>query len=188
MDAFQYILGVCSGFLVAKFHYNLIALGQPFLFGRCLLERECLNVSRHTSEEYQEPETLKTLRQNLEITQEELSRRLNLSFRTVGDWETGKKTPRFDNAATLSRELGVSLKALAKAMRVDVTRVPGDYSSIELKAITAELGIEQIEDLPEDYKTLRRMRDRQNWRAPQIQLHINVAPAERAFMCSTAIR
>ena len=113
-------------------------------------------------EEYQEPKTLKTLRQNLEITQEELSRRLNLSFRTVGDWETGKKTPRFDNAATLSRELGVSLKALAKAMRVDVTGVPGDYSSIELKAIAAELGIERIEDWPEDYKTLRRMRDRQN--------------------------
>lgn len=112
--------------------------------------------------EDQESKTLKALRQNLEISQEELSRRLNLSFRTVGDWETGKKTPRFDNAATLSRELGVSLRTLAKAMHLDVAGVPGDFSLLDLKAIATELGIERIEDLPEDYQTLMRMRDRQN--------------------------
>jgi transcriptional regulator with XRE-family HTH domain len=87
---------------------------------------------------------------------------LDLSFRTVGDWETGKKLPRFDNATALSRELGVSLKVLAKAMRINVAGVPGDYSLIELKAIAEELGIERVKDLPADYQTLRRMRDRQN--------------------------
>ncbi len=112
-------------------------------------------------EDYQEIETLKTLRLDLEITQEELSRRLDLSFRTVGDWETGKKLPRFDNATALSRELGVSLKALAKAMRIKAG-VPGDCSPIEIKAIAEELGIERVKDLPADYQTLRRMRDRQN--------------------------
>jgi len=111
--------------------------------------------------ENQEPETLKTLRQNLEITQEELSRRLNLSFRTVGDWETGKKTPRFDNATTLSRELGVSLKTLAKAMQINVIGVPGDYSLTDLKKIASDLGIEKIEDLPEDYEILKKRRDQQ---------------------------
>ena len=110
--------------------------------------------------EEQEFETLRTLRQNKELTQEELSRRLNLSFRTVGDWETGKKTPRFDNAATLSRELGVSLRVLAKAMHINVTGVPGDYDLIDLKRIALELGIERVEDLPEDYEILRRRRDR----------------------------
>lgn len=114
------------------------------------------------AEERQEIETLKTLRLDLDITQEELSRRLDLSFRTVGDWETGKKLPRFDNATALSRELGVSLKALAKAMRINVAGVPGDCSLIELKAIAEELGIERVKDLPADYQTLRRMRDRQN--------------------------
>ncbi|MEG4198595.1 helix-turn-helix transcriptional regulator [Microcoleus sp. Pol12A5] len=109
--------------------------------------------------EDQEPETLKTLRQHLEISQEELSRRLNLSFRTVGDWETGKKTPRFDNATTLSRELGVSLKTLAKAMHIDVTGVPDDYSLIDLKKIATKLGIEKIEDLPESYEILKKMHD-----------------------------
>jgi hypothetical protein len=39
------------------------------------------------AEEHQEIETLKTLRLDLEITQEELSRRLDLSF---GPSETGK--------------------------------------------------------------------------------------------------
>jgi len=110
----------------------------------------------------QEPETLKTLRQNLQLTQEELSRRLDLSFRTVGDWETGKKLPRFDNATTLSRELGVSLKTLAKAMQINVVGVPGDYDLIDLKRIALELGIERVEDLPESYEILRRRRDLQN--------------------------
>jgi len=110
----------------------------------------------------QEPETLKTLRQNLQLTQEELSRRLDLSFRTVGDWETGKKLPRFDNAATLSRELGVSLRTLAKAMHINVVGVPGDYDLIDLKKLAADLGIERVEDLPESYEILRRRRDRQN--------------------------
>jgi transcriptional regulator with XRE-family HTH domain len=109
-----------------------------------------------------EPETLKTLRQNLQLTQEELSRRLDLSFRTVGDWETGKKLPRFDNAATLSRELGVSLRTLAKAMHINVVGVPGDYDLIDLKKLAADLGIERVEDLPESYEILRRRRDRQN--------------------------
>jgi transcriptional regulator with XRE-family HTH domain len=110
----------------------------------------------------QEPETLRTLRQNLQLTQEELSRRLDLSFRTVGDWETGKKLPRFDNAVTLSRALGVSLRTLAKAMQIDVVGVPGDYDLIDLKRIASELGIERVEDLPESYEILRRRRDRQN--------------------------
>ncbi|MEB3181724.1 MAG: helix-turn-helix transcriptional regulator [Nostocaceae cyanobacterium] len=76
-------------------------------------------------EEQPEP-TLKSLRENLDLTQEELSRRLNLSFRTVGDWETGKKIPRFDNAIALARELGVSLKILAKAFRLDTEGVLDD--------------------------------------------------------------
>jgi transcriptional regulator with XRE-family HTH domain len=114
------------------------------------------------AEEHQEIETLKTLRLDLEITQEELSRRLDLSFRTVGDWETGKKLPRFDNATALSRELGVSLKTLARAMRINVAGVPSDHTLLELKAIAEELGIERVKDLPADYQTLRRMRDRQN--------------------------
>ena len=72
--------------------------------------------------------TLKSLRNNLNISQEELARRLNLSFRTIGEWEGGKKMPRFDNALALARELGVSLKTLAKAMRLDIEGIPDDIA------------------------------------------------------------
>ena len=78
-----------------------------------------------TANEQPEP-TLKSLRESLDLTQEELSRRLNLSFRTIGDWETGKKVPRFDNAIALARELGVSLKTLARAFRLDIEGVSDD--------------------------------------------------------------
>jgi transcriptional regulator with XRE-family HTH domain len=72
--------------------------------------------------------TLKSLRNSLDISQEQLARRLNLSFRTIGEWEGGKKMPRFDNALALARELGVSLKTLAKAMRLDIEGIPDDIS------------------------------------------------------------
>lgn len=72
--------------------------------------------------------TLKSLRNNLDISQEQLARRLNLSFRTIGEWEGGKKVPRFDNALALARELGVSLKTLAKVMKLDIEGIPDDIS------------------------------------------------------------
>ena len=70
--------------------------------------------------------TVKSLREGALLTQEELGRRLNLSFRTVSDWETGKKIPRFDNAVILAKELGVSLKTLARAFKMDVDGLPDD--------------------------------------------------------------
>lgn len=76
--------------------------------------------------ENQEQPTLKTLRESKELTQPELSRRLNVGIRIIGHWESGTKLPRFDNAIALARELGVSLKTLAKAMQMDVTGVPDD--------------------------------------------------------------
>lgn len=107
-------------------------------------------------------ETLKNLIEAAHTTQRQLSRDINIAEVTVNTWAAGKKIPRLDNAALVAGQLGVSLKTLAKAMRVDVTDIPGDYSMIELKAIAAELGIERVADLPADFETMRRMRDRQN--------------------------
>lgn len=70
--------------------------------------------------------TLKTLREGIELSQEGLAQKLHISWRTVSDWERGNKTPRFDNAIALARELGVSLKTLARAMNLDVSGVPDD--------------------------------------------------------------
>jgi transcriptional regulator with XRE-family HTH domain len=70
--------------------------------------------------------TLKALRESLKMTQEELGRRLCLSYRTIAEWESGRKLPRFDNAVGLARELGVSLKVLAQTMEINVEGVADD--------------------------------------------------------------
>jgi transcriptional regulator with XRE-family HTH domain len=70
--------------------------------------------------------TLKALRESLRMTQEELGRRIGLSYRTIAEWESGRKLPRFDNAVALARELGVSLKVLATAMQINVEGVADD--------------------------------------------------------------
>ncbi len=72
--------------------------------------------------------SLKTLRERTGLSQEKLGRKLDLSFRTIADWEAGKKVPRADNFLALCRELGVSPKTLAKAMKLDVEGVPDDES------------------------------------------------------------
>jgi len=112
--------------------------------------------------ENEKEETLKSLIEAAQTTQRQLSRDTSIAEVTVNSWAVGKKVPRLDNAALVAGQLGVSLRVLAKAMNIDVTRIPADYSLIDLKAIAAELGIERIKDLPADYQTLRRMRDRQN--------------------------
>jgi transcriptional regulator with XRE-family HTH domain len=55
-----------------------------------------------------------------------LSDRIGVGIRIIGDWESGRKLPRFDNAVALARELGVSLKFLAKVMQINVEGVPDD--------------------------------------------------------------
>jgi DNA-binding transcriptional regulator YiaG len=70
--------------------------------------------------------TLKKLRERANLTQPELSDRMNVGIRIIGEWESGRKLPRFDNAVALARELGVSLKVLATAMQINVEGVPDD--------------------------------------------------------------
>ncbi|WP_236739040.1 helix-turn-helix domain-containing protein [[Phormidium ambiguum] IAM M-71] len=69
---------------------------------------------------------MKNLLEAAELTEPELSRRMGIGIRIVADWKAGRKVPRFDNAIALSRELGVSLKTLARAMKLDVQGVPDD--------------------------------------------------------------
>jgi transcriptional regulator with XRE-family HTH domain len=73
--------------------------------------------------------TLKTLRESVNLTQPELSHRIGVGIRIIGDWESGRKLPRFDNAVALARELGISLKALAEAMEINVEGVVDDELS-----------------------------------------------------------
>ena len=80
-----------------------------------------------TSENQPESQsTLKKLRERVNLTQPELSDRIGVGIRIISDWESGRKLPRFDNAVALARELGISLKVLAKAMQINVEGVPDD--------------------------------------------------------------
>ena len=79
-----------------------------------------------THQNSQESVTLKSFRENAQLTQPELSRRMNVGIRIIGDWERGKRIPRFDNAISLARELGISLKTLARSMDLDVSGIPDD--------------------------------------------------------------
>ncbi|MGB5960982.1 MAG: helix-turn-helix transcriptional regulator [Coleofasciculaceae cyanobacterium] len=77
-------------------------------------------------ERSENPLTLKALRESVNLTQPELSRRINVGIRIISDWESGRKIPRFDNAVALAGELGISLKALAKVMGLDISKLPDD--------------------------------------------------------------
>lgn len=75
--------------------------------------------------------TLKTLREHAKLTQPELSRRMDVGIRIIGDWERGESIPRLDRAVKLSRELGVSMKTLCKSFRINVDGVPDDNTGGE---------------------------------------------------------
>ena len=80
-----------------------------------------------TSENQSEHQpTLKALRERANLTQPQLSDRIGVGIRIISEWESGRKLPRFDNAVALARELGVSLKFLAKVMQINVDGVADD--------------------------------------------------------------
>jgi len=105
--------------------------------------------------------TLKGLLEQAGTNQRQLSRDSGIAEVTINSWVAGKM-PRLDNAALVAAQLRVSLRTLAKSLQVDTSLIPGDFDLIDLKKLAADLGIERVEDLPEDYQILRRRRDRQN--------------------------
>jgi transcriptional regulator with XRE-family HTH domain len=103
--------------------------------------------------------TLKGLIEQAGTNQRQLSRDSGVAEVTINSWVAGKYSPKLDSATSVAKALGVSLKSLAKAMRIDVTGLSDDYSLLELKSLALELGIERIEDLPEDYRILKQRHD-----------------------------
>jgi transcriptional regulator with XRE-family HTH domain len=76
--------------------------------------------------EIQQGLKLKDLLATASITQRELARRMDVSYSLVGFYIAGKKTPGFDKAVAMARELGVSLKTLASSIGLDTTGIPDD--------------------------------------------------------------
>lgn len=76
--------------------------------------------------ENDEVKTLKTLIDDAGTNQRALSKRIGLSERTLNDWVAHKKIPRLDNALTLARALGVSVKTLSASLGLDISGIPDD--------------------------------------------------------------
>lgn len=81
--------------------------------------------------------TLKTLREASGKTQRALSYELDVALSTIGFWESGKKTPSSDRFIALAASFGVPLKVLARAMNLDVSKVPDDFPDLEALVATA---------------------------------------------------
>lgn len=63
------------------------------------------------------PEILKTLRENRNLTQEQLAERVLVTRQAVSRWETGETQPNTDTLKLLSREFDVSINTLLGSPR-----------------------------------------------------------------------
>ena len=137
----------------------------------------------------QETITLKNLRESANLTQPELSRRMGVGIRIIGDWERGESIPRFDRAIALARELGVPLKTLARCMGLDVAKIPDDLPTWSLrltqvffKTFTSWIFRPMIEeDLQEKEKSpLRLLREKAGLTRPQVKEKIGISERRQA--------
>ena len=137
----------------------------------------------------QETITLKNLRESANLTQPELSRRMGVGIRIIGDWERGESIPRFDRAIALARELGVPLKTLARCMGLDVAQIPDDLPTWSLRLIqvfvktfTSWIFRPMIEeDLQEKEKSpLRLLREQAGLTRPQVKEKIGISERRQA--------
>jgi transcriptional regulator with XRE-family HTH domain len=137
----------------------------------------------------QETITLKNLRESANLTQPELSRRMGVGIRIIGDWERGESIPRFDRAIALARELGVPLKTLARCMGLDVAQIPDDLPTwslrliqVSVKTFTSWIFRPMIEeDLQEKEKSpLRLLREQAGLTRPQVKEKIGISERRQA--------
>jgi transcriptional regulator with XRE-family HTH domain len=82
-----------------------------------------------------EVKPLKSLREEVGLTQEQLAQMMGVSKALIGYYESGKKTPGLDKFLSMAECLNstkttpVSLKRLAKAFGYDTTGIPDDTAN-----------------------------------------------------------
>jgi transcriptional regulator with XRE-family HTH domain len=90
------------------------------------------------SQQKQEKSVLRLLREEAGLTRPQVKQLMGVSERMQADWESGKSTPTLENAAALARLYKISLKAICKAVGVDVAGVPDDEPSILVTSIDGD--------------------------------------------------
>lgn len=68
--------------------------------------------------------TLRQLRERAGFSRKSLGQKLDVSFRTIEEWENHRSLPRLDRAAALANALGVSIDDVAISVGIDVHYTP----------------------------------------------------------------
>jgi CheY-like chemotaxis protein/DNA-binding XRE family transcriptional regulator len=101
--------------------------------------------------------SLKNIRKDLKISQQDLARRMGIAQSTVGMWETGKRTPKLDEIKRLARALNITVDRLISRgnKKIEITRnaVYIDGKEVEgLNAIDVERIIDNVRVFQKDRK------------------------------------
>ena len=78
-----------------------------------------------------QPKTLRELRESTGYSQETFAAKVRLTRNAVARYELGQAEPKISNFLAMARELNVSLKTLARSMRLDVTGIPDDWDKCD---------------------------------------------------------
>ena len=73
--------------------------------------------------------TVRSLIENRGKTQRQVAQSLGVTELSVNNWATCRKVPRADHFLKLCRELNVSPKQLAMAMKLNIDEIPDDCGS-----------------------------------------------------------
>lgn len=107
-------------FVPVNQHYSVgLRLCQQFSVDTLVSMNDNIN-----SNDKQERITLKIYRQRLGLSQEALARKLDVSFRSIAEWENCRQIPRLDNAVGLASHLGISLETLCDFFLIDTSKLP----------------------------------------------------------------
>jgi CheY-like chemotaxis protein/DNA-binding XRE family transcriptional regulator len=106
-------------------------------------------------------ESLKKIRKDLKLSQQDLAWRLGIAQSTVGMWETGKRTPKLDEIKRLARALNITVNRLISKgnRKIEITRnsVYIDGKEIDgLNTIDVERIIENVRTLQKSKNVLEK--------------------------------
>lgn len=78
---------------------------------------------------------IRDLRKNRGLTQAQLAERLGVSQQTIGQWETGKSSPKIQSINKLAQALGVYASALIDSSGSSVLTPTDSFSDTHLVAV-----------------------------------------------------
>ena len=78
-------------------------------------------------------DTISSLRKDKNMTQEELAKKLNVSAKTISNWENNRNLPSIDMIILLSEALDTDINTLLDINKSNVTEKSNAYKKIDFK-------------------------------------------------------